>query len=407
MRYLAVVIVALAMLMAAGCGGTETITPEPEQEPTVQAAQAGESVVSATGEVIPADYTVLSFVNGGTVAELLVDEGDQVSPGDVIARLDTTQLEAELAAALAGLAQAEADLARTEEGPTEDEIAAAENTVRAANARTAAAAANRDALFTAITEADIMEAEAQLHEASLQLEELQESMDSLIHTANTIDLSEFEPGDPNPLSAGEGLALQIELAELQLTAASATLEDLLDGPDPDRVAVANARIALAAAQADAAEARLDLLMAQPFPEEIAVAEAGVEQAEANVEAVEARIAQSEIQVPFGGTVVNLFVDEAEYIGPGQPVLEIGDLEGLRVETTDLNEIDVARVDVGDEVIVTFDALPGVEVDGEVSRIAPKNSPGTGVNYTVVIELIDTPDAVRWGMTAFVDIIVDE
>jgi hypothetical protein len=57
--------------------------------------------------------------------------------------------------------------------------------------------------------------------------------------------------------------------------------------------------------------------------------------------------------------------------------------------------------------VTFDALPDVEVAGWVVRIAPKAAEGAGVNYTVSLELESIPPQLRWGMTAFVDIQIDE
>jgi HlyD family secretion protein len=77
---------------------------------------------------------------------------------------------------------------------------------------------------------------------------------------------------------------------------------------------------------------------------------------------------------------------------------------LWVETTDLDEIDVARVDVGQEVDVTFDALPDRVFTGRVKRISPMaESDGGGVNYTAIVELQELDPAIRWGMTAFVDI----
>ena len=97
----------------------------------------------------------------------------------------------------------------------------------------------------------------------------------------------------------------------------------------------------------------------------------------------------------------------EWLMPGMPVIELGNLEGLRVETTDLNEIDAARIQLDDSVIVTFDALPGVTVGGTVQRIAYKSAEGSGVNYTAVILLDEIPEGLRWGMTAFVDIEVDK
>jgi multidrug efflux pump subunit AcrA (membrane-fusion protein) len=83
---------------------------------------------------------------------------------------------------------------------------------------------------------------------------------------------------------------------------------------------------------------------------------------------------------------------------------LGDLSGLRVETTDLSEVDVARVAVGQPVNVTFDGLPGKTLTGKVTRIAPMSSSGQGgVNYAVLIELDQLDPALKWGMTAFTDI----
>ena len=66
--------------------------------------------------------------------------------------------------------------------------------------------------------------------------------------------------------------------------------------------------------------------------------------------------------------------------PGLPVLLLADLENLQVETTDLGEIDVAQIVVGDTAIVTFDALPELVLEGTVVSIAPKAAPGSGVDY---------------------------
>jgi multidrug resistance efflux pump len=99
----------------------------------------------------------------------------------------------------------------------------------------------------------------------------------------------------------------------------------------------------------------------------------------------------------------LNINPSEFVSPGQPVLLLADLNNLEVETTDLGEIDVAQIKVGDTAIITFDAIPDVQVEGTVKRIAPKAAEGSGVNYTVIVEVNELPDQLRWGMTAFVDI----
>jgi len=145
----------------------------------------------------------------------------------------------------------------------------------------------------------------------------------------------------------------------------------------------------------------------PDPKDMAVAQARLDNAEAALVAAQAKLVDLELRSPFSGTVSEVNVRQGEWINPGQPVLVIADLANLQVETTDLNEIDAARVKVGNPVIVTFDALPGVQVGGVVKSIAPKASEGSGVNYTAIIELNDLPDLLRWGMTAFVDIEVGD
>lgn len=395
MPHLAVSVLTAVALSACGAGAQQTLTPSPES-----ASESGR-IVSATGEVVPDLYASLSFLTGGQVAEILVEEGDIVEAGDVIARLDTAQLEVGVLQAEAAVAVAKANLAKARSGPREEQIASAERAVAAANAQISAAAARRDALYSGITEDQILQAQYELDQATTTLADLNQSMDSIIKFAE-----DFPADADKVLPAGEPLHYSIELAELRVAAAQSTLNDLLDGPDPDLLSLENARIAVAAAQRDAALARLELLKAGTRPEDIDVAEANLDQAEADLAAAKARLAQASLTAPFGGTVSLINIQLNEFVTPGQPIIDLADLSGLRVETTDLNEIDVARVEVGASVVVTFDALPD-EVPGTVTRISPKSEEGTGVNYTVVVELGETPEQLRWGMTAFVDISVSE
>ncbi|MGD8552618.1 MAG: HlyD family efflux transporter periplasmic adaptor subunit, partial [Anaerolineales bacterium] len=140
------------------------------------------------------------------------------------------------------------------------------------------------------------------------------------------------------------------------------------------------------------------------PEAVELAEARLANAEAAVQAAEQALDDAELRANFNGTVSEVYVREGEFVAPGQPILVMADLENLKVETTDLNEIDVAQIEIGNTATVTFDALPDVSLQGTVTYIAPKASEGTGVNYPVEIRLDDKlPQDVRWGMTAFVDI----
>jgi multidrug efflux pump subunit AcrA (membrane-fusion protein) len=85
---------------------------------------------------------------------------------------------------------------------------------------------------------------------------------------------------------------------------------------------------------------------------------------------------------------------------------LGDVSEFLIETTDLNEVDLYLLQVGQTVDLTFDALPERNMKGVVTKIAPMASlEQGGTNYKVTIELDEQDPDLRWGMTAFVDIFV--
>jgi multidrug resistance efflux pump len=85
------------------------------------------------------------------------------------------------------------------------------------------------------------------------------------------------------------------------------------------------------------------------------------------------------------------------------VFLIADLTSLQIQTTDLNEVDVAKIDIGSSAEVVLDALPDTIVYGKVAEISLRNEQVAGVYYTVTIELEDIPEGLLWGMSAFVKI----
>jgi HlyD family secretion protein len=175
-----------------------------------------------------------------------------------------------------------------------------------------------------------------------------------------------------------------------------------------------ATLSIAGAEVEAAQLQLDHSQTWKNPyldkvsdQQVAQAKARLEQAEIGLAQAERRLQDAEIRAPFAGTVGALHVRVGELVSLGQPLLTLGDLSTLRVETTDLDEIGVARVSAGQAVTLTFDALPDKIFVGQVTRIFPMASSGTGgIHYTAVIELAEVAPELRWGMTAFADIQVE-
>ncbi len=103
-------------------------------------------------------------------------------------------------------------------------------------------------------------------------------------------------------------------------------------------------------------------------------------------------------------VADVSVELGELVSPGVPVAVLGDLGEWMVETTDLTELDVVLVEIGQPVIVRVDAIPNEKLTGEVMDIATVSTLTRGdVTYSVQIRLDETTLPLRWGMTVFVDI----
>ena len=107
----------------------------------------------------------------------------------------------------------------------------------------------------------------------------------------------------------------------------------------------------------------------------------------------------DLKAPFDCTIMDINVSSNQMVGPETWAVAIADTSQWYVDTSDLNELDVVKVSLGQKVDISADALPGVKMSGVVEEIGntPVNQ-GTDVLYTVHI-LLNNPDArLRWGMT---------
>ena len=134
------------------------------------------------------------------------------------------------------------------------------------------------------------------------------------------------------------------------------------------------------------------------------AQADLARAQALLDSAKATLlAQSALSAPFDGTIVSVDISPAETVVPGQVVIVLGDLSKYEIETTDLSERDVTRVQIGHSANVFIEAL-NEEFTGEVIDIDRISSTlGGDVIYKVTIELDKQPQDLLWGMSADVQI----
>ena len=138
--------------------------------------------------------------------------------------------------------------------------------------------------------------------------------------------------------------------------------------------------------------------------ELRLAEAELDVSRSALNEAQTALRQTELRAPFAGTVAAVNVEVGEQAVAGHPLVTIGDLSGWLIETTDLSELEVVRIAVGDPATITFEALPDLVLAGRVDRIQVR---GTGESGQVVFAVAIRPDQhdprLRWNMTAMVRI----
>lgn len=170
--------------------------------------------------------------------------------------------------------------------------------------------------------------------------------------------------------------------------------------------------ALLRAKVNEAEANLEAAQAQVrFLKRNKTDQIHLDQANAEVERMQALLdsanatlnAQSMLLAPFEGTIVEVEIAPAEIVMPGQIVLVLGDLSGFQIETTDLSERDVTKIQPGDSASIFIEAL-NEEFAGNVIDIDRIGSTlGGDVVFMVTIDFDDQPQGLLWGMSADVEI----
>ena len=136
-------------------------------------------------------------------------------------------------------------------------------------------------------------------------------------------------------------------------------------------------------------------------------QAALAQVQADLTAQEARFSESEgqldkteLKATIDGTVAFLDVKVGEHANLGTVLVRIADESAWEVRSDDLTELTVAKVRIGNSVLLTFDGLPGLEIPAVVKYIRPYGEKKRGdITYTVTIAPERWDERLRWNMTA--------
>ncbi len=408
------IILTAALLALTACNsGTATPSADTADIPLV----VDDFAIIAEGRLVPADSVRLSFVTGGQVAEVLVEEGALVEAGQVLARLgDREPFEA----AVAG---------------SQYEVAASELETVAAQADLLSAQQNLEAIHDNWPQAATAAQQA-LNDARQRQYDADRFLEILIGTADQTDIDlaytamilaedalenaqeDYEPYANKPADNLVRAALQAKLAQAQQAYDTAVrnYNALLDDANEFDVSQAEAELAIANAQLAQAQEDYDELIAGPDPDAIALAEAVIAASEArvrasaqrvltaqaNLAAAEANLGNLELTATIAGTIVEIDLIVGENVAPGAIVIQIADFSRWFVETDNLTEIEVVDVALGQKVTIVPDALPDVTLTGQVDDISDVFEEKRGdITYTTSIVLDEIDPRLRWGMTVVV------
>lgn len=360
-----------------------------EAESTEIPIVIADTEIISEGRLVPNQYVNLSFKSGGQVVELLVDEGEVVEEGQVMARLGNRE---QLEAAVAG---AQVELLNAEQ--------ASDKLFENSDVSTALA-------YQAVSDARDALRDGERYKNNLEAGSRQTSIDTA--RADVIVLKErlddaredykvYENKTDDNLKRA---ALLSKFADAQQRYDNAVrlLNNLQGSPSELDIAIADANVSVAVASLALAEQEYAKVKDGPDPDQLAVVEARIAAAEANLAAVESALDNIELVAPIPGTIVDLDIKVGEQVGPGQPVVVLADFSQWAVDTDDLTEIEVPDISIGQSVTVTPDALPDLELTGTVESIKDIYEEKRGdITYTARIILDESDPRLRWGMTVVV------
>lgn len=160
----------------------------------------------------------------------------------------------------------------------------------------------------------------------------------------------------------------------------------------DKNALTNAELAVPQAQVT-----LQKLQSGADPLDIKAAELTVQQKQLALQTAQEQYDDSFIRAPIGGVVSALNITKGDYVSAGAAAATIVAREKQAQVT--LNEVDAAKVSLGDKATLTFDALPDLSLAGKVVELDPVGTVSQGVvNYDAKISFDDSGRGVKPGMS---------
>ncbi len=400
--------------------------------------------VSVTGNTTPIQSLDLGFQNGGIIASVDKAVGDHVAAGDVLERLNTNNLEAQLAQAQANVDAANAQLQSLQAGAQPADIqnseaalaggqqslanmyASAENTLN--DSYTKANDAVRNQLSAFFTSAETNNPQITFSVSNSQT--LNNAESERLRASTELNIWQSELATVNASSPSSTLDAALQNAETHLSVIKAFLNSisqailLEENLSPATLNTYNNQLAAANNEFTAAttninstiqniasqkitiqqlQAQLNLKLAGSTVQQIANQQAQVEAAEASVRNVQVQINEATLASPIDGVVTVQNAKVGEIATPGTTMTSLISNDDFEVDA-EVPETDIGKINIGQAVTMTIDAFSGETFTGKVFYIDPAQTDVSGVvNYTVKVSFSKPDPRIKSGLTVNLDI----
>ncbi|MPM56710.1 hypothetical protein SDC9_103524 [bioreactor metagenome] len=345
------------------------------------------AIVGATGTVRALQTASIAWETNGRIEAIDVKIGDKVTAGEELAKLAQSSLSPSIISAAADLVTAQRNL----DDLRNSTVAKAKAQQAVADAQNAYSDALGSRLFSnrnRATNQDLVD------QASAAVVLAKDKVNDAEDYYNKF--SERKDDDPQKAAALNSLAN----ARLNLDQATKNLNYYLDVPDSIEVALTDAEVAVAKANLEDALREWNRLKDGPDPADIAAAEA-------RVASIQATLDMAKLTSPFNGTITEINSLAGDLVNAGTVSFRIDNINQLLVDVN-VQEVDINSIKPGQTALLTFDAIPNKEYSGKVTEVARVGNTVNGVvNFKVTLQLLNPDDQVLPGMTAAVNITINQ
>jgi HlyD family secretion protein len=347
--------------------------------------------ITASGKVVPVQSVNISPKNPGTVTELLVEQGDRVKAGQILARMDSADVQAKILSSRANIDQQKAQLAQALAGSRPQEIAQS-------RARLAQAQAQLDAARTGNRPQEISQAQAQVDAATAKVNYTSQQVKRYQYL--------FQQGAEKKQLLDQAVS-EDNSAKANLREAQKRLSLQQSGSRSEDIAQRQAAVA-------EASSALQLLESGSRVEEIQAKRAAV--AEAQLKSDLVSLENTVIRAPFSGVVTQKYANVGAFVTPTTSASTSASATSSSIVAlaqdseilAQVPEADIGRIKQGQQVEIVTDAFPDQIFKGRVRLIAPEAVKEDGVTLFQIRIAIDTgKNQLRSGLNVDLTFLGDE